>query len=42
MRLSAEQRINYGIYRAQIDALLSAQRLREYEKPLSPYPREEE
>jgi len=34
-RLSAEDRINYGIYRAQIDALLNAQRFREYEKPLS-------
>lgn len=33
--LSAEQRINYGIYHAQIDALLSAQKFREYEKPLS-------
>jgi uncharacterized protein (DUF885 family) len=33
-QLSAEQQINYGIYHAQIGALLAAQKFREYEKPL--------
>lgn len=33
--LSLEQQVNYGIYRSQISALLSAQRFKEYEKPLT-------
>ncbi|AKU21474.1 DUF885 family protein [Massilia sp. NR 4-1] len=34
-RLSAAERINYAVYRAQIAALLANQRFREYEKPLN-------
>ncbi|RJG08224.1 DUF885 domain-containing protein, partial [Massilia cavernae] len=34
-RLSAEERINYAVYRAQIQALASSQQFREYEKPLN-------
>jgi len=34
-RLSAPERINYAVYRAQIAALLDNQRFREYEKPLN-------
>ena len=34
-QLSFEQQVNYGIYRSQIIALLSAQRFKEYEKPLT-------
>ncbi|MEH3159765.1 MAG: DUF885 family protein [Sphingomonas taxi] len=33
--LSPAERINYGVYKAQIDALLAEQRFRDYEKPLS-------
>jgi uncharacterized protein (DUF885 family) len=34
-RLSAPERINYAVYRAQIAALIANQRFREYEKPLT-------
>jgi len=34
-QLSARERINYQVYRAQIAALLANQRFREYEKPLN-------
>ncbi|NVD97363.1 DUF885 family protein [Massilia sp. BJB1822] len=34
-RLSAAERINYAVYRAQIAAFLANQRFREYEKPLN-------
>ncbi|MBA5606187.1 DUF885 family protein [Duganella sp. FT3S] len=34
-RLSAPERINYAVYRAQIAALVAGQRFREYEKPLN-------
>ncbi|MDY0957501.1 DUF885 family protein [Sphingomonas sp. CFBP8993] len=34
-RLSANTQIDYMVYRGQIDALLAAQRFREYEKPLT-------
>jgi uncharacterized protein (DUF885 family) len=34
-RLSVDTRIDYMVYRGQIDALLAAQRFREYEKPLT-------
>ncbi|UTY60013.1 DUF885 family protein [Massilia sp. erpn] len=34
-KLSAAERINYAVYRAQIAALLANQRFREYEKPLN-------
>jgi uncharacterized protein (DUF885 family) len=34
-QLSAKERINYLVYRAQISALLDNQRFREYEKPLN-------
>ena len=34
-RLSANAQIDYMVYRGQIDALLAAQRFREYEKPLT-------
>src|SRR5262249_23474527 len=34
-RLSPEVRIDYLVYRAQIDALLAQQHFREYEKPLN-------
>ncbi|AVR96504.1 DUF885 domain-containing protein [Pseudoduganella armeniaca] len=34
-KLSAPERINYAVYRAQIAALLDNQRFREYEKPLN-------
>ena len=33
--LSSRQRINYAVYRGQIEALLGEQRFREYEKPLT-------
>jgi uncharacterized protein (DUF885 family) len=33
--LSPAERSNYAVYKAQIDALLAAQRYREYEKPLN-------
>ena len=33
--LSPEQRINYAVYRGQIEALLGEQRFRDYEKPLT-------
>ena len=33
--LSPENRVNFAVYRGQIDALLTAQRFREYEKPLN-------
>ncbi|WP_447410725.1 hypothetical protein, partial [Clostridium perfringens] len=33
--LSAAERINYLVYRGQIDALLAEQRFRDYEKPLN-------
>jgi len=33
--LSPAERINYAVYRAQIAALIEAQRFREYEKPLN-------
>ena len=33
--LSLAERINYTVYKAQIDALLAEQRYREYEKPLN-------
>src|SRR3546814_14475043 len=33
--LSAEQRVNYVVYKGQIAALLDAQKYREYEKPLN-------
>ena len=33
--LSAEQRVNYAVYRGQVEALLNEQRFREYEKPLN-------
>ena len=34
-KLSAPERINYQVYRAQIAALIAAQQFREYEKPLN-------
>ncbi len=34
-RLSPEQAINFAVYKQQIDALLAAQRYREFEKPLN-------
>jgi uncharacterized protein (DUF885 family) len=34
-RLSAPERTNYAVYRAQIAALIANQRFREYEKPLT-------
>src|SRR5471032_1303428 len=34
-RLSAGEKVNYAVYRAQIAALVSAQQFREYEKPLN-------
>ncbi|WP_230480406.1 DUF885 domain-containing protein [Sphingomonas sp. Leaf21] len=34
-RLSPDMRTDYMVYRGQIDALLAAQRFREYEKPLT-------
>jgi uncharacterized protein (DUF885 family) len=34
-RLSAAERINYQVYKAQIAALIAAQQFREYEKPLN-------
>jgi uncharacterized protein (DUF885 family) len=34
-KLSAPERINYMVYRAQIAALIDAQRFREFEKPLN-------
>jgi uncharacterized protein (DUF885 family) len=34
-QLSAKERINYQVYRAQVAALLDNQRFREYEKPLN-------
>lgn len=34
-RLSPAQRINFAVYKGQIDALLAAQRYRDYEKPLN-------
>jgi uncharacterized protein (DUF885 family) len=34
-RLSAPERINYAVYRAQIAALVAGQQFREYEKPLN-------
>ncbi|MFV0623680.1 DUF885 domain-containing protein [Sphingomonas sp. ac-8] len=34
-RLSPANRVNYAVYKAQIDALLAEQRYREYEKPLN-------
>ena len=34
-RLSPANRVNFAVYKAQIDALLAAQRYREYEKPLN-------
>jgi len=34
-QLSAQERINYAVYRAQIAALLDNQRFREFEKPLN-------
>ncbi len=33
--LSAENQVNYAVYKAQIDALVAAQQFREYEKPLN-------
>jgi uncharacterized protein (DUF885 family) len=33
--LSSAERTNYEVYKAQIDALLAAQRFRDYEKPLN-------
>jgi uncharacterized protein (DUF885 family) len=33
--LSAKERVNYAVYKAQIDALLAEQRFHEYEKPLN-------
>ncbi len=33
--LSAEQRVNYEVYRDQIDVLVNQQRFREYEKPFN-------
>lgn len=33
--LSPEQRVNYAVYRGQIEALLNEQKFREYEKPLN-------
>jgi uncharacterized protein (DUF885 family) len=33
--LSAEQRVNYQVYRDQIDTLINQQRFREYEKPFN-------
>jgi uncharacterized protein (DUF885 family) len=33
--LSAEQRVNYAVYRGQVEALLNEQRFRDYEKPLT-------
>ena len=33
--LSPTERVNYEVYKAQIDALLAAQRFRDYEKPLN-------
>lgn len=32
-RLSAENRVNFAVYKGQVDALLAAQRFREWEKP---------
>ena len=34
-KLSAEELINYQVYKAQIGALIDAQKFREYEKPLN-------
>src|SRR5471032_3336900 len=34
-KLSAGEKVNYAVYRAQIAALVSAQQFREYEKPLN-------
>lgn len=34
-QLSPANRVNYAVYKGQIDALLAAQRYREYEKPLN-------
>ena len=33
--LSAAQRVNYAVYRGQVEALLNEQKFREYEKPLT-------
>ena len=33
--LSADTRIDYMVYKGQVDALLAAQRFRDYEKPLT-------
>lgn len=34
-QLSAEQKINFAVYKGQIDAMLAEQRYRDYEKPLN-------
>ena len=34
-QLSAEQAINFAVYRSQIEVLISAQKFRDYEKPLN-------
>lgn len=34
-QLSAEQKINFAVYKGQIDALVAEQRYRDYEKPLN-------
>ena len=34
-KLSPEAQVNYAVYRAQVQALVAAQRFREYEKPLN-------
>lgn len=34
-QLSAEQKVNFAVYKGQIDAMLAEQRYRDYEKPLN-------